>query len=77
MVPIAAIFPSELTALRATGLLVAVAVALYAIARRRTLRNVDVLILLTTGVGLALVSGTEITDQLLSAFSFNVAHRTI
>ena len=38
--------------------------------RRRTLRNVDVLILLCAGVGLAIVSGTELTDKLLSAFSF-------
>ena len=39
-------------------------------ARRRSLRNADVLILLAAGLGLALVSGTEITDKLLSAFSF-------
>ena len=39
-------------------------------ARRRSLRNVDVVILFLCGIGLALVSGTEITDKLLSAFSF-------
>ena len=70
MVPQAGIFPSELTALRATGLIVATAIVVFAIARRRTLRNVDVLILLAAGLGLAIVSGTELTDKLLSAFSF-------
>jgi len=66
----AGIFPSELTALRAAGLLAAVAIVAFAVARRRTLRNVDVLILLAVGCGLAIVSGTEVTDALLSAFSF-------
>ncbi|HEX7293533.1 MAG TPA: glycosyltransferase family 2 protein [Solirubrobacterales bacterium] len=66
----AALFPSELTALRSAGLLLAAALVAYALIRRRTLRNVDVLILLAAGVGLAIVSGTELTDALLSAFSF-------
>ncbi len=66
----AGIFPSELTALRAAGLLAAAAIVAYAILRRRSLRNVDVLILLLVGLALALVSGTEVTDKLLSAFSF-------
>ncbi|MET0306805.1 MAG: glycosyltransferase family 2 protein [Solirubrobacterales bacterium] len=70
MVPEASIFPAELTALRATGLLVAVAIGAFAVLRRRTLRNVDVLILLAAAAGLAIVSGTELTDALLSAFSF-------
>ena len=70
MVPQAGIFPSELTALRAGGLIFAIGLIAYAVARRRSLRNVDVVILLAAGVGLALVSGTEITDKLLSAFSF-------
>ena len=70
MVPEAGIFPPELTALRAAGLLIAVAIVAYAVLRRRTLRNVDVLILLCAGIGLAIVSGTELTDKLLSAFSF-------
>ena len=64
------VFPSELTALRAAGLLLGLALVAYAVARRRSLRNADVLILLLAGLGLALVSGTEITDALLSAFSF-------
>ena len=70
VLPSAGIFPAELTALRAAGLFAAVALVAYAIARRRSLRNVDVLILLAAGIGLALVAGTEITDKLLSAFSF-------
>ncbi len=70
VLPEAGIFPSELTALRAAGLLIAAAIVVYAVLRRRTLRNVDVLILLAAGIGLAIVSGTELTDKLLSAFSF-------
>ncbi len=70
MVPEAGIFPSELTALRTVGLLLAVATVAFAVLRRRTLRNVDVLILLLVGLGLAIVSGTELTDRALSAFSF-------
>jgi len=66
----AALFPSELTALRSVGLLLAAALVGYALIRRRTLRNVDVLILLGAGLGLAIVSGTELTDALLSTFSF-------
>jgi hypothetical protein len=70
MVPIAGIFPAELTALRSAGLLIGLVLIAYAIVRRRSLRNADVLILLASGVGLAVVSGTEIVDGLLSAFSF-------
>jgi hypothetical protein len=70
MVPRAGIFPAELTALRSAGLLIGTAILVYAIARRRALRNVDVLILLVAALGLVVVSGTEITDRLLSAFSF-------
>jgi hypothetical protein len=66
----AGIFPPELTALRSAGLIVAIAIVAYALIRRRSLRNVDVLILLAAGLGLAVVSGTEVTDKLLSAFSF-------
>ena len=63
-------FPPELTALRAAGLGIAVMVAGFAIWRRRTLRNADVLILLLVALGLAVVSGTELLDALLGAFSF-------
>ncbi len=70
MVSEAGIFPPELTALRAAGLVVAAAIVAFAVLRRRSLRNVDVLILLAAGLGLAIVAGTEVTDALLSAFSF-------
>jgi hypothetical protein len=70
MAPYAGIFPAELTALRSVGLIGGIALVVYAIARRRSLRNAEVLILLAAGLGLLLVSGTEITDKLLSAFSF-------
>ena len=70
VLPVAGIFPAELTALRSAGLIAAVALVVYALARRHSLRNVDVLILLASGVGLAIVSGTEITDELLATFSF-------
>ncbi|HEU5142169.1 MAG TPA: glycosyltransferase family 2 protein [Solirubrobacterales bacterium] len=66
----AGVFPPELTALRAAGLVAAAGIFLFALLRRRSLRNVDGLILLATGLGLAIVSGTELTDALLSAFSF-------
>jgi hypothetical protein len=70
MVPAAGIFPAELTALRSFGLLAAIVIVAYAVLRRRSLRNADVVILLVAGLGLAVVSGTELTDKLLSAFSF-------
>ncbi len=66
----AGIFPAELTALRSAGLVLGIVLIAYAVLRRRALRNADVLILLLAGLGLALVSGTEATDELLSAFSF-------
>ena len=66
----AGILPPELTALRSAGLIAAIATIAYALIRRRSLRNDDVLILLAAGHGLAIVSGTEVTDKLLSAFSF-------
>ena len=68
--PTAALFPDELTALRVGGLVLAAALAAFAISRRRSLRNGDVLILLGLALGLALVSGTELLDTILSAFSF-------
>ena len=68
---LAQVFPSELTALRAGGLVIAAAIAVFAIWRRRSLRNADVLILLLVAAGLAFVSGTELTNTILEAFSFN------
>lgn len=70
MIPLAGIFPAELTALRAVGLAVALILVVYAVARRRTLRNADVLLLILAGVALAIVTGTEVVNGLLSAFSF-------
>lgn len=67
---LADILPPELTAIRAVGLAMAVAIAAYAIWRRRTLRNADVLILLLVAIGMAIVAATEIPDALLEAFSF-------
>jgi len=66
----ASIFPAQLTALRASGLVLAVLIIAFAVIRRRDMRNADVLLLLAAGVFLAIVSGTEITDRLLSALSF-------
>ncbi len=66
----AGIFPAELTALRAAGVIGAVALIAYAVLRRRSLRNADVLILIFAGLGLAVVAGTEVVNGLLSAFSF-------
>jgi hypothetical protein len=70
MTPVASLFPQELTALRSAGLIAAALILVFAIVRRRTLRNADVLILILAGAGLALVAGTEIVNGLLSAFSF-------
>ena len=70
MIPTADLLPPELTAIRASGLVLAVAIGAFAIRRRRSLRNADVLILLLIALGLAVVAGTEIPDALLEAFSF-------
>ncbi|MDQ5895195.1 MAG: hypothetical protein QG596_1456 [Actinomycetota bacterium] len=68
---LASIFPAQLTALRATGLVIAVLIIAFTLIRRKELRNADVILLLLAGLGLAIVSGTELTDRLLSALSFN------
>ncbi len=70
------LFPPELTALRAGGLVLAALIAGYAVWRRRELRNLDVLLLGGIALGLALVSGTQILDALLSAFSFEKGNGT-
>jgi hypothetical protein len=70
MVPLAGILPAELTALRAVGLAIALILVVYAVARRRTLRNADVVLLVLSGLALAIVTGTEVVNGLLSAFSF-------
>jgi len=66
----ASIFPAQMTALRTTGLVIAILMIAFAVIRRREMRNADVLLLLAAGFGLAIVSGTELTDRLLSALSF-------
>ena len=76
MPPPADLFPPELTAIRAVGLGVAILIAGFAIWRRRSLRNADVLILLSIALGLAIVSGTELLDTILSAFSFKRSNGT-
>jgi hypothetical protein len=68
--PLADLFPAELTALRASGLVLAAALIAFGILRRRSLRNADVLLLLFAGLGLAIVAGTELLDTVLSALSF-------
>jgi hypothetical protein len=70
------VFPAELTAIRALGLALAAGLVGFAIWRRRSLRNVDVLILIGLGLGLAIVAGTELLDALLEAFSFRQENNT-
>jgi hypothetical protein len=60
----------ELSALRIVGLAIGVALVAFAVWRRRSLRNGDVLLLLLSGLVLLIVSGTDLLDSLLSAFSF-------
>jgi Glycosyl transferase family 2 len=70
-VPIlAALFPEELTALRAFGLVLAVLLIGFAVWRRRSLSNGAVLLAIFGGIALAVVSGTELLNALLSAFAF-------
>jgi hypothetical protein len=67
---LASVFPPELTAIRLVGLALGAGVVAFAIWRRRTLRNADLLILMLVGLGLAIVAGTQLLDAILSAFSF-------
>jgi hypothetical protein len=77
LVPLqASLFPPEITAIRAAGLVAAAGIAAFAIWRRRSLRNADVLILLAIAAGLAVVAGTQLLDALLSAFSFEKGNGT-
>jgi Glycosyl transferase family 2 len=61
----------ELSAIRVAGLVASVLIAAFAIWRRRSLRNVDVLILLFSALALAIVSATTLTDTVLAWFSFH------
>jgi hypothetical protein len=60
----------ELSALRILGLAIGVSLLAFAVWRRRTLRNGDVLLLLLSGLALLVVAGTDLLDSVLSAFSF-------
>jgi hypothetical protein len=60
----------ELSALRIFGLAIGVALLAFAVWRRRSLRNGDVLLLLVSSIGLLVVAGTDLLDSVLSAFSF-------
>lgn len=61
----------EFSAIRVAGLVASGLIIAFAVWRRRTLRNVDVLILLLSGLALAVVSATTFTDSVLSWFSFH------
>jgi hypothetical protein len=60
----------ELSAIRVAGLVASVLIGAFAVWRRRSLRNVDVLILLFSALALAIVSATTLTDTVLAWFSF-------
>jgi hypothetical protein len=60
----------DLSALRILGLGLAATLAGFALLRRRTLRNGDILVLLLSAVVLAIVSATELLDAVLGFFSF-------
>jgi hypothetical protein len=60
----------ELSALRILGLGLAACLIVFAVWRRRTLRNGDVLLLFAVALGLVLVSATDVLDAILSFFSF-------
>jgi hypothetical protein len=60
----------DLSALRATGLIAGVLMIAFAVWRRRSLRNADVLTLLLAGIALSIVSATSLADAILEFFSF-------
>ena len=60
----------ELSALRFLGLGLAACLIAFALWRRSALRNGDLLLLLATALGLAVVSASNLLDALLSFFSF-------
>jgi hypothetical protein len=67
---VASIFPPELTTLRIAGLGFAAALVAFAIWRRREMSNGAVLLALFGGIAIAIVSGTDLLDELLEAFAF-------
>jgi hypothetical protein len=62
--------PMELSALRILGALAGLAVISFAVFRRRSLRNGDILLLLGAGIILLLIGLTDVPDTLLQFFSF-------
>lgn len=60
----------ELSALRIFGLVLGVVTLAFAVWRRKSLRNGDMLLVLLTGLGLILVAGTDVLDAVLGFFSF-------
>jgi uncharacterized membrane protein len=60
----------DLSALRILGVLAGLLAVGFAVRRRSSLRNGDVLVLLAAGVVLLLVGLTDVLDALLEAFSF-------
>jgi hypothetical protein len=60
----------EFSALRSTGLIAGVCVIAFAVWRRRSLRNADILIIILAGLGLILVSATNLADAILEFFDF-------
>jgi hypothetical protein len=60
----------DFSALRISGFIAGACVIAFAIWRRRSLRNVDVLIILLAGLGLILVSATNVADTVLEFFDF-------
>lgn len=69
-IPLMTIFPEQLTALRMTGLILAALLVAFAFIRRSRLSNAEIILILGVAAGLAIVSGTELADRLLSALSF-------
>jgi hypothetical protein len=60
----------DFSALRISGLIAGACVIAFAVWRRRSLRNVDVLIILFAGLGLIVVSATNLADAVLEFFDF-------
>jgi hypothetical protein len=60
----------ELSALRILGLGLAATLVVFALWRRRTLRNGDILVLLLSALVLGIVSATDLLDAVLGFFSF-------
>ncbi|MDQ3344186.1 MAG: hypothetical protein M3524_11545, partial [Actinomycetota bacterium] len=60
----------EFSALRILGLVLGVALLIFAVRRRRSLRNGDMVLVLLAGITLLLVAGTDALDAVLGFFSF-------